>query len=433
MTLRELNDRKGKALVDGVLEVVDRLKPLHLSIVGGDPLVRYRELEVMVPLLLARGVHVQIVTSAFGVLPPAWATLPHMNVVVSIDGLQPEHDIRRKPATYERILKNIAGQKITIHTTITGQLMKRPGYLHEFLTFWTPRSEIHKIWFSLFTPQIGDNLPEILTQEERSRVIDVALTGGILFLLARRRLRVTALIAIPILILADTFFAARRMYDNPSTALMYGSASRPESEILRSSHFDRDHYRLFPVDFDIGPMARLTSTYHLSTIYPYPLLNVLSALPVINDYGPFWPKRYQAVTGFNAGGGMPIANLQNYKMLSFLGTRYLMVLSAETRQAIEKVTLKMESGRGATKVFSPIAVTPNGITIFENPTVLPRFRFVQRIRPAQDLDDALSWMNRPGFRPCRRGRGRRDKHRSANGIGQHPRRETGSDGAPVGS
>ena len=175
VTLRELNDRKGKALVDGVLEVVDRLKPLHLSIVGGDPLVRYRELEVMVPLLLARGVHVQIVTSAFRALPPAWATLPHMNVVVSIDGLQPEHDIRRKPATYERILKNIAGQKITIHTTITGQLMKRPGYLHEFLTFWTPRSEIHKIWFSLFTPQIGDNLPEILTQEERSRVIDELL------------------------------------------------------------------------------------------------------------------------------------------------------------------------------------------------------------------------------------------------------------------
>ena len=227
-----------------------------------------------------------------------------------------------------------------------------------------------------------------------------ALTGGILFLLARRRLRVTALIAIPILILADTFFAARRMYDNPSTALMYGSASRPESEILRSSHFDRDHYRLFPVDFDIGPMARLTSTYHLSTIYPYPLLNVLSALPVINDYGPFWPKRYQAVTGFNAGGGMPIANLQNYKMLSFLGTHYLMVLSAETRQAIEKVTLKMESGRGATKVFSPIAVTSNGITIFENPAVLPRFRFVHRIRPAQDLDDALSWMNRPDFNPA---------------------------------
>ena len=50
-TLRSLSDRKGQALIDGVLELVDRIRPLHLSIVGGDPLVRYRELESMVPLL----------------------------------------------------------------------------------------------------------------------------------------------------------------------------------------------------------------------------------------------------------------------------------------------------------------------------------------------------------------------------------------------
>lgn len=175
VTLRELNDRKGQQLVDGVLEVVDRLKPLHLSIVGGDPLVRYRELETMVPLLLERGVHVQIVTSAFRTLPESWPTLPHMNVVVSIDGLQPEHDARRKPATYQRILKHIAGQKITIHSTITGQLIKQPGYLKAFLNFWTPRPEIHKIWFSLFTPQIGDDLPEMLTSAERKQVIEELL------------------------------------------------------------------------------------------------------------------------------------------------------------------------------------------------------------------------------------------------------------------
>ncbi|HAX41242.1 MAG TPA: radical SAM protein, partial [Solibacterales bacterium] len=48
------------------------------------------------------------------------------------------------------------GQKITVHSTITGQMMKRPGYLREFLEFWTPRPEIHKVWFSLFTPQVGD-------------------------------------------------------------------------------------------------------------------------------------------------------------------------------------------------------------------------------------------------------------------------------------
>ena len=175
VTLRELNDRKGQELIDGVLEVVERLRPLHLSLVGGDPLVRYRELETLVPLLLQRGIHVQVVTSAFRQLPVDWPKLSHLNIVVSIDGLQPEHDERRKPATYERILKNIAGQKITIHSTITGQLMKRPGYLEEFLKFWSPRPEINKIWFSLFTPQIGDQLPEMLTAETRKQVMDELL------------------------------------------------------------------------------------------------------------------------------------------------------------------------------------------------------------------------------------------------------------------
>ena len=76
-----------------------------------------------------------------------------------------------RPPRHDRILKNIAGQRVTIHCTVTGQMMKRPGYLAEFLEFWTPRPEIKKVWFSLFTPQIGDQLPEILTAEERARAI----------------------------------------------------------------------------------------------------------------------------------------------------------------------------------------------------------------------------------------------------------------------
>jgi MoaA/NifB/PqqE/SkfB family radical SAM enzyme len=170
-TLRSLNDLKGQELINGVLEIVDRLRPLHLSIVGGDPLVRHRELEILVPELIGRGVHVQIVTSAFRPLAAAWATLSRFNVVVSIDGLQAEHDTRRAPATYERIIRNIAGHNVTIHCTITGQMMKRPGYLKEFLEFWSPRAEIRKVWFSLFTPQIGDRMPEILCPEERELAI----------------------------------------------------------------------------------------------------------------------------------------------------------------------------------------------------------------------------------------------------------------------
>jgi MoaA/NifB/PqqE/SkfB family radical SAM enzyme len=171
VTLRSLNDRKGQELIDGVLALVDRLRPLHLSIVGGDPLVRYRELEAMIPALLARGIHVQVVTSAFRPLAASWAALQKLTVVVSIDGLQPEHDVRRAPATYDRILKNIAGQNVTVHCTVTGQMMKRPGYLQEFMEFWSPRPEIRKVWFSLFTPQIGDHLPEMLQPHERERAI----------------------------------------------------------------------------------------------------------------------------------------------------------------------------------------------------------------------------------------------------------------------
>ena len=171
VTLRSLADRKGQELINGVLEVADRIRPLHLSLVGGDPLVRYRELDSLVPQLVDRGIHVQVVTSAFRPLASGWTVLPHVNVVVSIDGLQPEHDLRRAPATYDRVLKNIAGCSITIHCTITGQMMKRPGYLQAFLEFWTPRVEIRKVWFSLFTPQRGERLPEILTPAERTRAI----------------------------------------------------------------------------------------------------------------------------------------------------------------------------------------------------------------------------------------------------------------------
>lgn len=179
-TLRELNDFKGQRLIDGVLDVVDRHRPLHLSIVGGDPLVRYREVETLLPLLFERGIHVQLVTSAFRPMAATWAGYPRLTVVVSIDGLAPEHDVRRTPATYERILKNVQGQRITVHCTITGQMMKRPGYLDEFLAFWTPRQEVQRVWFSIFTPQIGDDLPEMLTPQERARVIEE------LFVLRRR-------------------------------------------------------------------------------------------------------------------------------------------------------------------------------------------------------------------------------------------------------
>jgi MoaA/NifB/PqqE/SkfB family radical SAM enzyme len=171
LNLRQLSDYKSGDLVLRVLALVDQLRPLHLSIVGGDPLVRYRELEAILPQLSVRGIHTQVVTSAFRPIPAAWANIPRVYIVVSVDGLQPEHDLRRRPATYDRILKNISGHKVTVHCTVTAQMMQRRGYLQDFLEFWTPRAEIKKVWFSMFTPQIGGEDPEILSPAERRQAV----------------------------------------------------------------------------------------------------------------------------------------------------------------------------------------------------------------------------------------------------------------------
>jgi MoaA/NifB/PqqE/SkfB family radical SAM enzyme len=64
VTLREVRDLKGQALVDGMLGLVDKYRPLHVSIVGGEPLVRFRELNTVLPILARRGIHVQLVTTA---------------------------------------------------------------------------------------------------------------------------------------------------------------------------------------------------------------------------------------------------------------------------------------------------------------------------------------------------------------------------------
>jgi MoaA/NifB/PqqE/SkfB family radical SAM enzyme len=171
LTLRQVRDFKGQELIDGVMGLIDKHKPLHLSIVGGEPLVRYKELDTLLPLLAARGIHTQLVTSAVREIPKHWADIPRMSIVVSIDGLQPEHDVRRAPATYERIQKHIVGHQIVVHCTVTRQLINRPGYLEEFLQFWSNKQETRKIWISLYTPQIGEESDERLTPADRKLVV----------------------------------------------------------------------------------------------------------------------------------------------------------------------------------------------------------------------------------------------------------------------
>jgi len=171
LTLRQVRDFKGQELIDNTLALIDRHRPLHVSIIGGEPLVRYRELNTILPELSKRGIYTQVVTSAVREIPKEWATIPRLHMVVSIDGLQPEHDARRAPATYDRILKHIAGHEITVHCTVTRQQINRVGYLEEFIALWSPREEVRKIWMSLYTPQIGEESDERLTAADRQRVV----------------------------------------------------------------------------------------------------------------------------------------------------------------------------------------------------------------------------------------------------------------------
>jgi sulfatase maturation enzyme AslB (radical SAM superfamily) len=172
VTLRGLADYRGDELVDRFMALIDRHRPLHVSIVGGEPLVRYRELEKILPRLADRNIHAQVVTSAVRPIPRDWRSLRRLQLVVSVDGLAPEHDARRTPATYARILQHISGHRVTIHCTVTRQQVRRAGYLEEFLTFWNGNADVNLIWISLYTPQVGEISSERLTPADRVSVID---------------------------------------------------------------------------------------------------------------------------------------------------------------------------------------------------------------------------------------------------------------------
>ena len=170
-TLRQVSDFKGQELIDRFFTLVDEHRPLHVSIVGGEPLVRFRELNEILPRLARKGIYTQLVTSAVRPIPREWAAIPRLQMVVSIDGLQPEHDERRKPATYDRILKHIAGHQITVHCTVTRQQVQRDGYLDQFVDYWSANPHTRHIWVSLYTPQVGEESAERLEPQDRERVV----------------------------------------------------------------------------------------------------------------------------------------------------------------------------------------------------------------------------------------------------------------------
>jgi len=171
-SLNSISDFTGDELVERVLALVRKKRPVGLFLVGGEPLVRLRELRRLVPELSAMGVTTEIVTSAVIPIPIEWKHLPGVSVVVSVDGLQPDHDRRRKPATYQKILENIKGREVIIHCTVTSQMASKADSLREFAGYWGGVDEVSSIRFSLYTPQVGETSEEILSPDLRKRVVE---------------------------------------------------------------------------------------------------------------------------------------------------------------------------------------------------------------------------------------------------------------------
>jgi organic radical activating enzyme len=171
ITLREVSDLRGDKLVHGILALVRRYKPMHVSLVGGEPMIRHRELSQVLPATSRMGVWTMVVTSGVIPIPKEWCDLPRTTVAVSVDGLPEHHDIRREPATYERILRNIEGRTVNIHLTVTQPMLERDGYLDEYFAFWNQRAEVYQIWMSTYTPQVGEQSAEILKPESRKKLV----------------------------------------------------------------------------------------------------------------------------------------------------------------------------------------------------------------------------------------------------------------------
>ncbi|MGE5357440.1 MAG: radical SAM protein [Bacteroidales bacterium] len=171
-SLRDVRDYHGDELVRGLLALVERHDPIHVSLVGGEPLVRHRELGEVLPILSARGYVTLVVTSGVLPVPPECTRLPRVIVAVSVDGLPRDHDVRRQPATYDRILRNIEGCKVYLHWTVVRSHAEQPGYFEEYLAFWNARPEVDRILVSLYSPQRGEQTPEMLPVATRAAIAD---------------------------------------------------------------------------------------------------------------------------------------------------------------------------------------------------------------------------------------------------------------------
>ena len=174
LTLREVRDFKGQELDRRrASALVDKHKPLHVSIVGGEPLVRYRELEHDPARARRRAASTRSSSRAPSAkFPTAWATIPRM------------HDRRldRRPAARARRAPHAghlrphpeAHRRAPDHRCTArsrGSRSTGPAISRSSCGSGRRATEVRKIWISLYTPQIGEISDERLTPADRQRVV----------------------------------------------------------------------------------------------------------------------------------------------------------------------------------------------------------------------------------------------------------------------
>ncbi len=176
-------------------------------------------------------------------------------------------------------------------------------------------------------------------------------------------------------LLLDVWSVNRTIYANPNTATLYGRERKSEIRYLFEKGYDPVHERILAIDPQVGEA--------------YPLQSMMYGLNATNDYTPMWMKRYQALTGFalnGAGGEVLVARRE---LVSSLGVRFVLTKVAESAAAV----------RGA-KGYVELAASREGVTVFENPAALRRFRFVREVVPVADFAAAQRlWAQAGGFDP----------------------------------
>lgn len=135
-TLRQLSDYKGDSLVEGILALVRRYRPLHVSIVGGEPLIRYRELEALLPQPDRMNTRCSWSRARCG---PSRRIGRRLGACTKscLWTACPSTTIYGASHTYDRILRNITGHQVIVHCTVTAQLLERATYLDNFAAFWS--------------------------------------------------------------------------------------------------------------------------------------------------------------------------------------------------------------------------------------------------------------------------------------------------------